>query len=311
MKVQEWLKNGSRTPFIRDGLLFVIVPKDDRFNFLYLQKRYRDEDVELEPENLKFVGVYDKVENISYLTDSYTKYSNPLSPLDGISLTVLRTKMIEEIKNKIQEMIESNFSQFDTQSSDIQEKVKSSHWHIESEARAAFLYGKFPDLKSWLEYKHVENEEWTSKNLLSYIEDSEATCTEKAQAWIIKYYDDICFQLATLQEIKKAYDNLTATPSKLHTIRNIIQAMSSFPDAKTVTVYLLKKETEFTGKINAYYFRRDPISTYDNYGFSAPDRRRYIELFGQYDDFDPDEIEKITYGKKVIYQKKKEQESNA
>ena len=77
MKVQEWLKNGSRTPFIRDGLLFVIVPKDDRFNFLYLQKRYRDEDVELEPENLKFVGVYDKVENISYLTDSYTKYSNP------------------------------------------------------------------------------------------------------------------------------------------------------------------------------------------------------------------------------------------
>ena len=310
MKVQEWLKNGSRTPFIRDGLLFVIVPKDDRFNFLYLQKRYRDEDVELEPENLKFVGVYDKVENISYLTDSYTKYSNPLSPLDGISLTVLRTKMIEEIKNKILEMIESQSSQFNIQSSDVQEKLKNSHWYIKEKAQRAFLYAEFPDLKNWIEYDENDSR-WTSKDLLSYIKDNEATCTEKAKVWVSEHYEHICFRLGELQEIKKVYDNLEATPSKLHTIRNIIQVMSSFPDAKTVTVHLLKNGTEFTGKINADCFRRNPNFTYGNFGFSAPDRRRYIELFGQYDDFDPDEIEKITYGKKVIYQKKKEQESNA
>ena len=310
MKIQEWLKNGSRTPFIRDGLLFIMVPKDERFNFLYMQSQYQDKnEIELEPENLKFIGVYDKVENTSYLSDAYTKYSNPLSPLNGISLTVLRTKMIEEIKNKILEMIESEPSQFNIQSSDILKKLKNVYWYIEREARSAFLYGKFPNLKSWIEYD--ENDRLTSKNLLSYIKDEEKTCTEKAQAWISEHYDHICFRLAELQEIKKTYDNLTATPSKLHTIRNIIQAMSSFPDAKTVTVHLLKNGTEFTGKINADYFRRDPNFTYDNYGFSAPDRRRYIELFGQYDDFDPDEIEKITYGKKVIYQKKKEQESNA
>ena len=216
--------------------------------------------------------------------------------------------MIEEIKNKIHEMIESNLPHFDTQSSDIQEKLKNAQWFIQEQVTDAFLYEKFPDLKNWIEYD--DNNEWTSKDLLSYIKDKEKNCAKKAQAWISEHYDNICFRLAALQEIKKAYTNLAATPSKLHTIRNIIQAMSSFPDAKTVTVHLRKNEIEFTGKIDADYLRRNPNSTYDYYRFSAPDRRNYIKLFGKYVDFDPDEVKTITYGKKVIYQKKKEKESN-
>ena len=77
--------------------------------------------------------------------------------------------------------------------------------------------------------------------------------------------------------------------------------MRQAKEAKTVNVTILKDGIEFTFKTEASDFRHDCGSYYNAWGLTAADRRRFEELFGRYAGCYPQEIVRITYTRKVLY----------
>ena len=73
--------------------------------------------------------------------------------------------------------------------------------------------------------------------------------------------------------------------------------------AKTVNVTIRKDGTEFTFKTETSPLRRDCQSGYNTWCMAAADRREFEQIYGRSADYYPQEIQKITYARKVLYQK--------
>ena len=88
----------------------------------------------------------------------------------------------------------------------------------------------------------------------------------------------------------------------MHTLRAIMTAMNASP-AKTVTVTIFKDGKAFSFKTEASDLRRDCGSHYNSWNIAASDRRAFAERFGRNADYAPEEILRITYGKRTLYEK--------
>ena len=99
-----------------------------------------------------------------------------------------------------------------------------------------------------------------------------------------------------LDEINNDKDNI------LHKKKAIKEAVQN---KKTVNVTIVKNGIKFTFKTDTETLQRRQYNNYySTYAMPAKDRKKYEELFGDHD-YIADEIQKIKYKNKVIYQKEK------
>lgn len=76
----------------------------------------------------------------------------------------------------------------------------------------------------------------------------------------------------------------------------------AFTGAKTVTVTIRKDGQDFTFKTEACVLRRDCTNTYGTWYIAAADRREFEKRFGRGAEYAPQEIMRITYGRKTLYE---------
>ena len=95
---------------------------------------------------------------------------------------------------------------------------------------------------------------------------------------------------------------VTDEGNPVHCVKRIMAAMKT-TSAKTVNVTICKDGTEFTFKTEADSFRRDCYSYYSTWEMTATDRREFERIYGRSARYYPQEILKITYARKVLYQK--------
>ena len=79
-------------------------------------------------------------------------------------------------------------------------------------------------------------------------------------------------------------------------------AMETTP-AKTVNVTIFKDGVEFTFKTGTDSLRRDCQSYYSTWYMTAADRREFERIYGRSADYYPQETQRITYARSVLYQK--------
>lgn len=136
-------------------------------------------------------------------------------------------------------------------------------------------------------------------NVLEYIEAPEKCVSEYKEEFLKKRKCDFYNQFENYQFYMKAYNNIQNDKSDIFHRQKAIK--DALKDTKTANVTIFKNGQEFTFKTESDVFLR-----LDNYYWhshmTAKDRRKYEELF-KYEDYTIDEILKIIYAKKEVYNK--------
>ncbi len=101
---------------------------------------------------------------------------------------------------------------------------------------------------------------------------------------------------------KEEYETFVANPNNpIHIVKKIVTAVCNSP-ARTVNVLIRKDGTDFEFKTNADIFCHDCTFTYNSMKIVASDRWLFEAAFDRDANYAPQEIVRITYGKKTLYQ---------
>jgi hypothetical protein len=102
--------------------------------------------------------------------------------------------------------------------------------------------------------------------------------------------------------VAKEYAALAGSPRhQAHRVKAIMDAVKA-ADAKTVRVTIRKDSEELTFKTEAQQFRHDCGLHYWAHHIAAADRKEYERLFGRHNDYGPEDIVRIEYGRAVLYE---------
>lgn len=212
--------------------------------------------------------------------------------------------LYEEFESRVREQVEEMVAEFE---SDIKldDKTKSQQesqkYYAGERARKIYLQDISTDFTYQCEYE-TDN----FKNILmQYILDSETAVKETAKAYLADNEDKIRVEIVRNLMTQQRVQKLETGEDKLLTaMKNIIQSIPS--EYKTVNVTTVIDGKELTFKYDASCLRRDCNRYYSSWNIPAKDRTQFELLYGRSADFKPTDITRITYGKRVLYEKEVE-----
>ena len=258
--------------------------------------------------NMKFekVGFYNSKDDNLYDLTFYVYWDFCIDREEVESTPTTKNvcdSVIKAIEDKARSIIDDSFKTKKLSKENIETLEEYKKYYLKNAVRDEFfaetqkvtINDRFitPDKNfSVVDYITLETEEEKEKFIL-----------QKAKEHIQKNINDIVLLLKKIdllnEKLKAIYEDKNHI---FHTRKAIIQAVK---DKKTVNVTILKNGQTFTFKTETGALRRGQYNEYySDLDIQAKDRQKYKELFG-YKDYTADEILKITYGKKEIYNKEK------
>lgn len=180
-----------------------------------------------------------------------------------------------------------------------EEKDRADHiQHYAKEEARRWFFSRAPVscYRPQVAYNHA-----TTDQVIRFINNPDSFIAEEAEQYVVRHARNINFRLWAIGVTRKEYEALESMPGEHHTIRAIADSLSN--GEKKVTIHLLKDGQRFEGKIKADALRRSDGYSYYDLNLDATDRKRFIEAFGRSARILPNDIIKITYGKKTLYEK--------
>mgnify|MGYP001135150009 FL=1 len=98
---------------------------------------------------------------------------------------------------------------------------------------------------------------------------------------------------------------MEVTPDEYHARRAIMRSVAG-QNMKTVNLEIQKGDESTIIKIEASALRCMDDSYYSPWRMDAPSRYKLVERFGRNTDVYPNDVIKITYGRKVLYERNAE-----
>ena len=206
----------------------------------------------------------------------------------------------ESVKEKVEELIRPYEDSIEIEKLS-KEEISSQEYYAGHTARKQYLMGCDCENKYECEYE-VDS---IQSKVLRYITDRDALITELAKQYIEENKDTIRNDIirAKLTEIELAR-LLKEADIHLKTMRDIIASVPQ--DCKTVNVTTVIDGKELTFKSEASQLRRDCEKHYSKWYIPSSDRSLFDVTYGHMTDFRPEDITKITYSRKVLYERKAE-----
>ena len=173
-------------------------------------------------------------------------------------------------------------------------------YQAKTRARRRFLDNKdFTPPSFQCEYA-AEN--WTDASLLDYIADPEGYTAREAARYMETHQEEMLLDfLCNDLELAEYQAIIDDTENPVYLVKKIKAAVIDTP-AKTVNVTIFKDGEEFSFKTEAKDLRCDTRKYYDSWYIVSADRRKFEARYGRYANYYPQEIVRITYGKKVLYE---------
>lgn len=303
-----WLKSENKDLFSVKvefyTYLFLRLPKRPGLDYLYAQREFRG-DGTLHAGVFEFMGIYNAADGLLYNTGSYC-----MDNLDDTSKERTKDCLFKRLKQDVREMVEArvgndrkNLEASELSDAGLFKRLEQTQqYYAAIKARDMYLAGKSPK-DDRFECSYTP-ELWTEDILLDYI----AAPADYAKREAERYWKDGKNQEEMLVDFLER-DALTAEYEKImadaenpvHTVRRIMEAVKSI-DAKTVNVTIYKDGEEFSFKTEAHELRRDCKDYYGTWNIAAADRRRFEARYGRSADYCPQEIIRITYGRKTLYE---------
>ena len=307
-KFKKWLESSSTQPFTSrtDGLydcVFIKVRKSASFDYIFCQKNWKESS--LATDDFKFAGAYCLKDKKIYLASyDLIRRMGSNEELSARTDEMLKKQMVQKVREKVESVINNDRSNLKiTELSDtwnIMDLENAKSYRAANKARAHFLADEpFDSLGTFrCEYSF---EEWQGDNVLRYILGPDEFAEDEANTYINEHQEDMLFRFMYNDLLAKEYEAIVSNPTNpVHTVKKIMTAVNRV-DAKTVNVTILKDGREFTFKTNTDPLRRDCTSDYPDWHMAAADRRLYKSIFGS-KNYTPQDIVRITYGRKVLYE---------
>ena len=306
-ELREWLNNDSNKPLIAHGSnhgmqVFIKVPKDEEFTYLYRQYSYDNDEPLKSKDDFESSGIYSKLEGKIYFAHGYFEDIDPNIEVCP-NILPIQNNITEGVRKQVELYLDNNMENLSRKELSAKSIEKLSWYKKEgcyNEAKKYFLGNKKSrDVK--FKCCYVCDIGFDDLQLLSYIRNPTEFIHQQAQNFLeteqdLMLYHFKCDELlkAFLEEIENQED----TP--MHRLRNIIQIMQSH-SAKTVKVTVDKGGIKLTFKISAESLRRSSSSYYSLWAMPAKDRRAFEETFGSGTRLYPEDIVEISYCGKSIY----------
>lgn len=306
----DWLKCGEGMQCKLCGSYWtyhiIRVYKNEHIDYLFIQNVYRENGGITKENKLEYAGFYCKVDENLYDTHYYLqgmiKQGEHPIPSDWSMLT---KKMCDRVKRKVEELIDGDRTKLKiSRISDpylLSNLERAKNGEGKRAAREAFLGNNPVGVYKCKQFTGDSNDE---NVILSYIVSPETFVEREALKYIEDNQEQILYEFLLRDIIKKEYDAILNDPSdSAHTVKQIIQAVSS-SGAKTVNITIRRGDAEGTFKFGADLLTRDCESCgYNIWSLTKSERERFGELFGTHkSDFHPQEIVRITYGRRVLFE---------
>lgn len=298
----EWLKSDSKEVFpISDGFcthLFMRVSKRPGIDYLYDQQEFHgDTTPHIRP--FEFAGIYNHKDGLIY---------DGSDVLDDTAAERSKACLVIAFQESVRKNIESRVGN-DRRNLKVQEltdkntivSLKTYSDFEKANVRRMYLNGENPERDQFKWNYNIGLR--TENELLDYIEDPEkyVQCVAETYWQDERNHEEMLRDFLVHDTVVEEYKKLVEdVGNPVHIIRRIIEAVTS-GNPRTVTVTICKNGQECTFKMDASVLRRDCKHTYGVQYIVAADRRKYKQQFGSYG-YSPDEIVRITYKGKVLYE---------
>ncbi len=247
-------------------------------------------------------GIHDNPEyQCLYIIDTETLYDiqYELSKLfDGdeysaTSFCAVNLEFQEKVRNGVNAKVALIEDAIEVNDED-REKAK---YYAERAAREIYLKRIEKDYRYSCNYEP----EKFHKIILDYLTEPDKVAELTAN----RYYQENLDSIKNEIKLNKVTEKIVREYEKdenihLVCIRNIIDAIPE--TCQTVNVTTVMEGKELTFKYEAYLLRNKENDSYYKWYIPATDRRRYEELYGNRD-FEPEDITRITYSRKVLYER--------
>ena len=303
---QLWLELGHAPLTIWQGekaqVMLSRLEKKPSVDYLYRIAATQGNSISRE-DNMLFCGVYDMKNRALYLTkDSLrilTEGKFPMVPEAGPS-------MAGEISGKINQRVESIIAN-DRDNLPVREvtgwrEVRDLRYYQEygvaEDAIQHLFNGTEPDGQFHSDY---ELDRLPEAGFLAYIQDPEGFIQTKAEQYIQTNAEKFLLQFLENDALLAKYQTLMQdVGNPIHRMKAITDAINA-SGAKTVTVTIQKAGQELTFKAAASSLTGHK-SSYSTYDINGSDRLEFDRTFGRYSDYTAEDITRITYGRRTIYE---------
>lgn len=181
----------------------------------------------------------------------------------------------------------------------LNEDIKYDSGYINNQAKELYFKDELPDLKK---FYNICGFGHNKTSMLDYLENKEEFIEQEAKEYIENNLAGLYRGFIHYQEVLKDYKNILSDKTNIIHAKKAIS--NSVEGKKTVNVTILKNDIEFTFKTNTDTLKYSLYScAYWSYDIVKKDRKLFYKTFGKCTNYLAEEIQKITYSKKVIYQK--------
>ena len=271
---------------------------NDKIDILYSLDTYNGTFFDLKTP-FKYSGIYDKENNKLYDIDYFLRtrlldwdYNDDRS----ISSSELHKKISQDMNDKIDELILDNKNDiFNVEKVEIEEEIN------EKDVLNDFMEGETSaTLKD--SYRGYKSE--NPQNIIDYLTDKETFLEEESRDFITHNMIEIINSLAITNEKRKVLKQIEEDKThSYHKIKEIVDSVVK-NNCLTVNLTINKDGKEQTFKYDAEMLKNNFNSSYlSTYGIEKlAERDLFEKTYGRCEVIHYEDIVKITYGKKTIYE---------
>ena len=281
--------------FEDDGYVRILlkVAYNDCIDFLYLQEHYHASHPLRREANMEYAGFVHYPSGRVF--DTCYKFFRFNEGFVGISLSTL----VEECKAAIIEMLLKRIDNKPLPVTELAEETRRDResflkYEVQRHARSAFFDGK-----EKVKYTPHIDPTCNTEDYIQMVMDMNAYAKIWADTYLLQKAKCINDRLWELGEEQKELDKLRITPGIHHMTLAIANSIDG--DMKMVNLHIDKEGKKMVTKYAASHLRNADTYDYMTFHMDAPGNRQFEALYGRGARLNPNDIQSITYGKKVLY----------
>ena len=271
---------------------------DAETDFLYLLEGYYGSNPHKAGEDALYAGVYSHVRreyfDVPYILRDRTDESK--------SIEAVLTEFSRAVSARIAKMVHDVPVPVTEEAEEIRdEREYYQKYALPREARECF----FGDAKGLHYQPHYHVSDPSTAEIAAMLNHFEDAVNAHAEAFVRKKAREINERLWQIGLLCEEVARMEATPGEHHARRAIMRCVAD-KNMKTVNLEIRKDDESAIIKIEASALQCKDDSYYSRWRMDAPSRHKLVERFGRNTDVYPNDVVKITYGRKVLYERKAE-----
>lgn len=279
----------------RQNCLLIKSAFDAETDFLYLLEGYYENDPHKAGGSATYAGVYSHV-RCEYFDIPYVLHDRTD---ENKSIETVLNEFSRAVSARIAEMVHDAPVPVTEEAEEIRdEREYYQKYALPREARECF-FGDAKRLHYQANYYVSDPSTAEIAAILNHFEDA---VNASAKDFIRKKARAINERLWETGLLREEVARMEATPGEYHARRAIMRSIAG-QNMKTVNLEIQKGDESTIIKIEASALRCMDDSYYSPWRMDASSRYKLVERFGRNTEVYPDDVVKITYGRKVLYER--------